>query len=396
MRKFFFVLSLLATLSALTTVDTKAFSDIKPDSELAEHIEYLRSKGVVSGYPDGSFKPRQTINRAEALKIIFKTLDEKPFMLADPNSRETVSFPDVKANQWFAPYVATAKMAGVVSGYPDGTFRPDQTVNRAEFVKMAIAPPPFARRLNLDAGGAVKQFSDVDGSQWYAPFVSAALELKFLPQTKQFKPTAGMQRQEAVEMMYFIARYLELHPQAAAATSQLPYVPEEAFVKNDPTVEHSYHPEEFGPDKLFVKKDINKTAIENTYAGYSLEIDEIVDVENFERSPERMTLTYARGCVVDIERRETNGQTPEDIFQKIFADANYMNPPEQKTFTPLKNIKAVKAYQLAAELDGQRNEFTMIYNREKYYLINAFSVSGSSEAECDRLNQTITSNFSIL
>lgn len=98
----------------------------------AAGISVLTSVDAVQGYPDGSFQPKRTINRAEFLKIV---LASHPDIRVSP-SDATFCFPDVDKADWFAQYVCLAKKRGMVSGYPDGEFKPDRPVNYAEALKI--------------------------------------------------------------------------------------------------------------------------------------------------------------------------------------------------------------------------------------------------------------------
>jgi hypothetical protein len=87
-------------------------------------IQTLVSKGVLSGYPDGTFKPDNAVTRAE-----FATMTNKAFGFATAGS---ANFSDVKAGDWFASEVGKAQSAGYIAGYPDGTFKPGNQVTREE------------------------------------------------------------------------------------------------------------------------------------------------------------------------------------------------------------------------------------------------------------------------
>lgn len=130
------------------------FLDIS-ESEYEESIISLGKKEVIHGYDNGEFRPSQTINRAELLKIVFKALNQNA---ADyPGD----CFPDVK-DEWYAPYVCKAKDLGVIKGYEDGTYRPGQDVNMAEALKIALE----AFDLPLD--------SLKENEMWYGPYVTFA------------------------------------------------------------------------------------------------------------------------------------------------------------------------------------------------------------------------------
>lgn len=91
-------------------------------------VRYL----IVEGYPDGSFKPDQPVNRAEALKILMESGRLGPL----DELAELKEFPDVPEDAWFRGYVRKAQAYDIVEGYPDGTFRPAQYITRAEAAKI--------------------------------------------------------------------------------------------------------------------------------------------------------------------------------------------------------------------------------------------------------------------
>ena len=95
-------------------------------------IEYVQSEGIVEGYPDGTYKPDQTINRAEFTKIIVGATSGPQY------AHTTSCFSDIPSDQWFTPYVCFAKEHGIIEGYPDGLFRPANTINLAEAAKIVV------------------------------------------------------------------------------------------------------------------------------------------------------------------------------------------------------------------------------------------------------------------
>lgn len=137
-----------------TVVAEFTFNDID-SSPYKESIAELGRKDVIYGYDNGEFRPTQTINRAELLKIVFAALDQNA---ADYPGN---CFPDVK-DEWYAPYICKAKDMGVIKGYEDGTYRPGQDVNMAEAVKIALE----AFDLPLD--------SLKENEMWYDPYVNFA------------------------------------------------------------------------------------------------------------------------------------------------------------------------------------------------------------------------------
>lgn len=98
-------------------------------------IEFLYNRGVVEGYPDGSFGPDREVNRAEIMKIILGASTDEDI------GHQLNCFPDVRGD-WYAKYVCYAKENGIIAGYPDGKFKPAQSVNTAEALKMGIEAFP--------------------------------------------------------------------------------------------------------------------------------------------------------------------------------------------------------------------------------------------------------------
>lgn len=98
----------------------------------AAGISLLTSLNAVQGNPDGTFMPNRSINRAEFLKIVLASYPRVRVSTSDAER----CFPDVNESDWFSPYVCLAKKRGMVSGYPDGTFKPDRTANYAEALKI--------------------------------------------------------------------------------------------------------------------------------------------------------------------------------------------------------------------------------------------------------------------
>jgi polyhydroxybutyrate depolymerase len=149
-----------------------------------DSIAYLRERNVLNGYPDGTFKPKQTLNRAELLKIVFRGRSS-----TDPVGGDC--FSDVKESDWFAPYVCAAKRRSIVSGYEDGSFRPEQPVNFAEAIKMML----------LAYGNDIEERP---GVRWYEPYAAELDKLRVLPRNS-YIPWEPLTRERAADM---IARFI--------------------------------------------------------------------------------------------------------------------------------------------------------------------------------------------
>ncbi len=170
-------------------------------------IQYLYDNGVISGYPDGTFKPNNTLNRAELLKILAGGKNVKPTL--DQGYKNC--FPDVK-EEWFAPYVCYAKEKGWVGGYPDGTFKPAKTVNKVEAIKMLVNSQGYITPASIDT----QSFSDVDNNHWYAPYITAAKEKGLLEESGNIYGVNDEMKRAAISENIYRAMII-------AESSELPF-----------------------------------------------------------------------------------------------------------------------------------------------------------------------------
>ncbi len=174
-----------------------AFSDVPATQINYVAIKFLKEQGVLSGYEDGSFKPKNLVNRAEALKILLVGN-----RIEVQERVETVSFPDILVTDWYAVYVEKAKMLGIITGNQDGTFAPARNVNRAEFLKMLLIINDF-----LAEKWAGKQiYQDVPANAWFAPYLNYAGQSGLLTADTQKRlfPSRELNRGEVAEIIYLM------------------------------------------------------------------------------------------------------------------------------------------------------------------------------------------------
>ncbi len=115
--------------------DTGAFSDIQGTPYEAA-AAYLAEEGILNGFPDGSFRPDQSISRAEACTLVSKMMDATEAELEASAASAAAAFSDVTEDNWFAPYIGYCATEGFVIGYTDGTVQPQQQISFNEFVTM--------------------------------------------------------------------------------------------------------------------------------------------------------------------------------------------------------------------------------------------------------------------
>ncbi len=175
-----------------------------PLTDIQQHrnrdaIKYLYQNQIISGYPDLTFRPDTTVNRAELMKILVGGQGKNP----DPNQFKNC-FPDV-SEEWFAPYICYAKTAGWVSGYPDEEFKPGREVNKAETIKMLIN----SRGLPIPESIEEDIYVDVSATQWFATYIKVAKEKGLLEEIgSMYNPEKAMTRAGISENIYR-AMYME-------------------------------------------------------------------------------------------------------------------------------------------------------------------------------------------
>lgn len=124
------IISLLSAPSAFAD-DSRSikFSDLSERYWAYDGISKLAEKGIIVGYPDGTFKPEGNITRAELVKIVNMVFEYT-------QKQEATNLTDVKSEDWFYENVLIAQNQGYIVGYPDGTFKPEGLITREEFCKI--------------------------------------------------------------------------------------------------------------------------------------------------------------------------------------------------------------------------------------------------------------------
>lgn len=174
------------------------FKDISVGDEHFVSIQYLKTNGIINGFDDGTFKSLNNVNRAEALKMIFKAMPRVKLSKTTPE----LTFPDVKTGEWFYEYVLNGFINGIVSGYPDKMFHPEQTINRAESLKITLLQENQPLPVTLEEN----PFPDVDKNEWFAPYAQIAKERTLMTKTRsnggELLPANLMNRGDFAELIY--------------------------------------------------------------------------------------------------------------------------------------------------------------------------------------------------
>lgn len=129
---------LAATLLLGTTPAYASFSDVPSNHPNADAIAYVQAQGIVSGYPDGTFRPDAKINRAEFVKIIVLSRYADMEALTTIMDSDVIRFPDIQPGSWYEDFAYFARFKQIIEGYPDGTFRGSNLINFAEAAKIIV------------------------------------------------------------------------------------------------------------------------------------------------------------------------------------------------------------------------------------------------------------------
>ena len=164
-----------------------AYTD-QADIQATEAVDMLNAIGVMTGDPDGSFRPNDTITRAEACRMIYSIRTNSDDASAYANMQTT--FKDVPADAWYAGYVKHCQAANIVSGTSATTFEPNRDVTGVELALMCL------RVMGYDPAKA-----DIGGSTWSTKTISLATEAGILDGVNT-NITAACPRQWAAQIMY--------------------------------------------------------------------------------------------------------------------------------------------------------------------------------------------------
>jgi uncharacterized repeat protein (TIGR02543 family) len=162
-------------LAQAATAKNVTYSDVTSDKWYYIGITTLSNLGVVSGYPDGSFKPDVPITRSEMAVILTNLFEIAPASAAP--------FTDVTSSNWAYQYIANDYASGLIVGDGNGTFRPNDNLKRAEFATMMnrlLGRSVDSTKLTLTVSSQIAKFSDLLPTYWgYNAMVAASNSYTF-------------------------------------------------------------------------------------------------------------------------------------------------------------------------------------------------------------------------
>lgn len=197
-----------------------AYPDVSSNQWAAKQIEILTEKGVIVGYPDGTFKPDDNVTRAEFASMAIKALGQEHTTVAQP-----VNFTDINPSFWAYDAIQKALYFDLVSCPPQGEpFRPDDTVTRAESISVAVNALTTEQISTFKAKEVLsKRFADVNEvPEWFIIPAGKAEILSMLvtiPSEKKDRIEADRPatRAEVSAILYDMMEQAKLNPNAKLA-----------------------------------------------------------------------------------------------------------------------------------------------------------------------------------
>jgi len=189
--------SLNATPPPSPSTGCAGFHDVAVSDSLCPAIQYVKNKGIFAGYPDGTFRPNDVINRAETTKVVLLGFGISLL----PDDSTNLGFSDVIKNSWYMTYLRTGKHEGIVVGYKNGTFKPNQQVNKVEMLKI------FLETSTVNLSGVVSTsypYHDTPNDVWYSKYVQFSKDHALVDANADgnFYPNEGMKRGNVAELFY--------------------------------------------------------------------------------------------------------------------------------------------------------------------------------------------------
>lgn len=209
-RKLFLTVgTVTAGLVAVTGVSANTgFTDVKETNSHYQNILALQEAGVIKGYSDGTFKPGHAVTRGQAAKMLVNAFELEKGTAGTP-------FTDVASSNEYHDAIQTLASQGIIKGYSDGTFKPNQPITRGQFSKI------LTKILNITGEGTLP-FKDISTGNEYYSSIAALYENGLTKGTSAitYSPYANVTRGQFAS---FIVRGLEW----AEKNTEQPTTPEE-------------------------------------------------------------------------------------------------------------------------------------------------------------------------
>ena len=183
---------------ALPTVTSAAdlsFSDVPSDYTYYSAITDLTAEGIINGFEDGTFKPEDPVTRAQFTKLICLAENSGNIKYSEA---DRAKFPDVVSTgtdaHWAIDFITTAKNSGIINGYDDGTFKPENSVLYEQAVKMAVCALGYTEDRAERAGGTAGAYP--------SGYLNLAVKAKLLDKISGAKMGEPLTRGRVAQLIY--------------------------------------------------------------------------------------------------------------------------------------------------------------------------------------------------
>ncbi|MEH2006165.1 S-layer homology domain-containing protein [Nostoc sp.] len=184
-------------ITASPSLAQTTFSDVSSNYWAAQFIQPLSQRGVIAGFPDGSFRPEEPVTRAQ-----FAAMVNKAFQKAQ--QRQAINFTDVPSNYWASSAIQQAYTIGFLSGYPGNRFEPNQAIPREQVLVSLANGLTYTPNGNTES--TLQYFNDASNIASYARSpIAAATEKQIVvnyPNVKFLNPTATATRAQVAAFIY--------------------------------------------------------------------------------------------------------------------------------------------------------------------------------------------------
>ncbi len=189
------VFTLVIAMLCSMSVFALEFPDVSTDDKNQEAIDVLSSLGIIKGYDDGQFKPEKTVTRAEITSLIVRMLGMSSINTSVVDSPYT----DVPGNHWAVSDIKTANSMGIIKGYGDGKFGPEDEVTYEQAVKMIVAMLGYEPSA-MKKGGYTEENGWPNGD-WASGYMQEARDLSLLKNSEMIQ-TAPAPRKIIAQILY--------------------------------------------------------------------------------------------------------------------------------------------------------------------------------------------------
>ncbi|MBD2566786.1 S-layer homology domain-containing protein [Anabaena lutea] len=183
--------------TATPTYAQTSFSDVSSNYWASQFIQQLSQRGVIAGFPDGTFRPEEPVTRAQFAAMINKAFNRSA-------QRPAINFNDVPSNYWAYNAIRQAYTIGFLSGYPGNQFRPNQAIPREQVLVSLANGLEYVSTGNVEA--TLQYFNDASNISGYARSPIAAATQKQIvvnyPNVKFLNPTTTASRAQVAAFIY--------------------------------------------------------------------------------------------------------------------------------------------------------------------------------------------------